>query len=737
MKRYKHSATESRRPAGKAALTSAALILIALFSVWVRVPHISGTADGKLPANRIDKYGEPYFVELDAYYHVRMADEIVDNGRYGTYSEEHEGYWDGLRNYPVGRSAVYEDGMIWMDILWWRFLNIFGDIGLHRADFWFSALSAVFTVLVAFLLGSRAAPSVGASPAAAGLMAALLVSCAPAFAARTLCGTFDTDLVQTPVAALLMLLMTEMLRSDSHVRSIIFALLTGGLAAAFTKLWTISFAFTAIALAGGFIYVIGSLFGRVPQGQGRLRSWIKRPFIAGYLITLISTVACVSYMYGPGYIKSFLIRTTTVSNSTASASMPNMYGSVSELQNVTMLPSSANIMDWLMGGAAGSRAAVINGIGGILVAVMAAAGLLALIICLFRRKKDEEAGSAGRPGLYLSILAIWALVCVYALRMGVRFIEHLCAPVGILAALGAAAVAALLTRKKTDSDDSKARPGRIIAAAVLCAALILPSAIGAHRIYTVPHGLISDAHENAMDWIAANAETPDAVVASWWDLGYYYTYESKHPTLWDGGELNPLRAIVVGKALTTDDMELSRALFIMLANSGNSVPQTFIDKLGGTKGFEALYETVVLERDEAAKVLRDKYGFTAAEADEAADMMHPAETPEIYLVVTGRMMRILGWFEFYGNWDFEGENIKPADVSYNKTPDGSADMDTAEGEQKEFFEKRANETVWRLYFGMEEGPFTPVYETGDGIENVQVWKLVPVEAADASAGSTD
>ena len=81
-----------------------------------------------------------------------------------------------------------------------------------------------------------------------------------------------------------------------------------------------------------------------------------------------------------------------------------------------------------------------------------------------------------------------------------------------------------------------------------------------------------------MDWVAANAASPDAAIASWWDLGYYYTYESGHPTLWDGGTQDPLRAIIVGKALSTDDMQLSGSLIRMLSNTGNAAPAFRADK---------------------------------------------------------------------------------------------------------------------------------------------------------------
>lgn len=680
------------------ALTIAALVLIAFFAVFVRLPHCSGMKVGELPDNCTDKYGHPYVIEADGYFHVRIADEIAEKGSFGTYVEGKDEAWDVLRMYPEGRSAKYETGMIWIAVLIWRFLGLFGEPDLHAVEFWFSALSAVMTVLASFLFGYRAAKPSGREPVLAGLLAAVLVSCAPALVTRTLCGSFDTDLVQTPVAVLLFLLMTEMLRSESYLRCALFAFLTGALAAAFTKLWSVSLAFTAAAIIGGLIYVIGSFFDRVPEGSGRLRSFIGKPFVAGYLLTIAAAAAVVTLLQGPGYIASFFRTAVTVSNDAATANMPNMYGSVSELRDVT-----AND--------------IIKGVGGIAILIMAAAGLLALFLRLKKRS------ASNRPGVYLSILSAWLAVFIVGLRMGVRFVEHLCAPVGILAALGTAAVAAYMSDRLRKGETRGNRILCTAVSAVICAAVILPSALDACDIYSSPRATITDASENAMDWVAANAGSADAAIASWWDLGYYYTYESGHPTLWDGGTQDPLRAIIVGKALSTDDMQLSGSLMRMLSGTGNAAPAFLMEKLGATEGTEALWETVTAESGEAVRVLSEKYGMSGADAAEADRLMHPEEDHETYLIVSGRMMGIIGWFEFYGNWDFEGENIRPASVRYDTTPDGSADMKTAEGEDREFFEKRAREAVWRMYFDEEGGPFSLAYDTSDGIEKVQVWKL--------------
>ena len=681
------------------AITIFALVLIAFFAVFVRVPHCTDMAVGELPGNRTDKYGVPYFIELDGYYHVRMADEIAKTGSYGTPSEVTGEPWDGIRFYPEGRSAVYESGMVWMDVLIWRFLSLFGDIDLHIVDFWFSALSAVVTVLVVYIFGYRMAQSIRTNPVISGLLASFLVSCAPAFISRTLCGTFDTDLVQTPVAVLLFLLMTEMLRSESLKRSIAFALMSGALAAAFTKLWSVSLAFIIVAILGGAMYVIASFFKRSLEEEHNRVTQIRRDSTVGLVTMIFITVLGIIWLQGPDYITSSLRTGAGLTTDAVMANMPNMLTSVAELRAV-------------------DADAVLHGIGGINVLLMAAAGLLFLAFSLITRRGDTHL-----PCAYLCILITWLVMCAFGLRMGLRSIEHLCAPMGILAGIGTAKIAGSIYDKVSGSDNPGIKALCIALSIAFCAAILIQPSIKAYKVYTSPRGIVSDASENAMDWISSNAESPDAVIASWWDMGYYYTFETEHPTLWDGGSMDSVRAIVLGKALTTDDMEFSSSLIKMLVHSGNSAPEMLMDKLGAKDGFDALWETADMKSDDAKNTLIEKYSLNAVDAKEVERLIHPSEDHETYLIVTNRMTGMLGWIEFFGNWDFEGENTRPVYVGYNKTPDGKIEKDKAKGSDKAFFEKRDRETIMRLYFDNEKGPFTLVYESSDGIDKVQVWKL--------------
>jgi dolichyl-diphosphooligosaccharide--protein glycosyltransferase len=62
----------------------------------------------------------------------------------------------------------------------------------------------------------------------------------------------------------------------------------------------------------------------------------------------------------------------------------------------------------------------------------------------------------------------------------------------------------------------------------------------------------SDDWINAMDWLSKNTE-PDAVVASWWDYGYWITTLGNKPTLADNATLNHTRIQSIAKMFVSDE----------------------------------------------------------------------------------------------------------------------------------------------------------------------------------------
>ena len=354
---------------------------------------------------------------------------------------------------------------------------------------------------------------------------------------------------------------------------------------------------------------------------------------------------------------------------------------------------------------------VTGGLGGILVPAMAAAFLLHLLL-----RKRGKAGMPGRPDtdrvsravIYVPSMALWLATCFYMITYGERFIEHAAAPAGILAGCMAGTWLAVL--------------------APVSALMALFCVLGAFGVSRDLRPVASDATEKAMLQLAKEAETEDAVIASWWDMGYYYAYTSGHPVLWDGGSQDSLRALLVARALVTEDLAESSAIFRMLAGTGNQAALKLAEKLGMQEGLQALWALAPLGPEEAETALEGQYGFDGEEAETIGRLIHPPKGRETYLVISGRMLEVLGWIEYYAGWDFTGKAQIPVSVAYNILPDGTDNMGTEDPAGRTFFDHRKRETVWRLFFGRDavcDGTalFDEVCRYVDETDQVQVWKI--------------
>ena len=729
-----------------------ALILVMVLSVLVRVPHSLGISSRPLPDSRIDQYGLAYFNQMDAYFHVRIADELDETGVYGVINENGESV-DMLRSAPDGRSTSYQMGIIYTALALGRMLEPFG-VELHWVYYWMSCLFAALTALAAFLLARRMTAFPGA------LLAGVLTACGPAFVSRTVAGSFDTDMMQLLLTVMLMGFMAETLRADRWRRAIVFAVLTAITAEVFTLFWgPSSIAFLIIALTGGGLYVTGHLLScllsRVikPAGKPAAREKsVRLPAAAGYFLSFILTAGGITLLQGPAFIGEFFSTLTAVGSDLSGDLLPNIYGSVQELQAGSFAP--ATFTEWFSGYIERlPRETVVNGVGGVLVLVFAAGCLLWLAVMTLRPKKqgrtgtgnEQNADSAGHaagnneerpardddpahPGVYLCVLGVWLFLCVYAAKLGVRFVEHISAPAGILAGCLAGKIFPVCSPYAPQGGKASAFAARTILGLLACLLLAMPCVSGAFRAGAAVASIVSDASEETMDWINENAQDPDAVIASWWDLGYYYEYEARHPVLWDGGSQDAVRALVLSHALVCDDPVTGRNLLLMLSSSGSEPLEQIAACTGLEEGCRLLWKCAAADRETSGEILKEEGNIPGAKAEKIAGMIHPTRPRETYLVLTRRMMMLLGWIEYYANWDFSGEQEEPVLTGHLSIPDGSGSFVSAEPAHKAFFEKRMKENIWSLYFSEseeeeEKSGFKRVYEAEDDLEKIRVWRV--------------
>jgi asparagine N-glycosylation enzyme membrane subunit Stt3 len=240
--------------------------------------------------------------------------------------------------------------------------------------------------------------------------------------------------------------------------------------------------------------------------------------------------------------------------------------------------------------------------------------------------------------LYFCVLGVLFVGCFFAMSKGVRFIEHFAVPVGILAGAAAGWFASNIGRQQWGS--ACIAP---IFIAVLCAAAVAPSVVGSAQISAAMRPSATDASAQGMAWIRDNAKDPQAVIFSWWDNGYFYEAVSGHPCLWDGGiASSPVRAILVSKALTAHDPELSRRILLMLSGSGNAGAEYLLERTDAETAFDTVWDALLLDRPEAEELIAARCGMDRAEA--AA-----ADTSNATFSFTENSKYIPAWSEIFSS----------------------------------------------------------------------------------------
>lgn len=697
-------------------------------AVFVRSASYSFTKnDDSTVASLTDERGLPYLTDLDSYYHVRLVSRYIESGTLGDEVNDEGKQWD-LHSYaPEGRSAEYQPGIIWITAALWKLTGSEPSM-LPEIEYRIAAFVAALSALAAYIIGCRIGGG-NACGMITGTVAAVLVSCAPQYALRTCYGRFDTDMFVVLMELLLILFLIEAVRASAIWQKILFTVLFALSAVCYSQCWAPKYAtiFAGLTVAGGVVYLIAMITGRDTRPKD-LRKAFASPSLWVVLGSGILTLAGIVLAVGPNIIENILSslgfsRTSDTGNDV----LPNLFASISELSDTSFLPRS--LSNIFRGYVPSERPSVVNGIGGAAVMILAVAGLIWLITLCLPLKRSEERRDSIKISkedllLYACVLGTWFAACLFLMGYGVRFIEHLSIPAGLLAAVFLNLLIRTIKSSapaKLHKKDKKDLILKYVLAGILCVLTVIPPVTGSAVAASDVRPSISQASVDAMQYIASNTGE-DSLLASWWDMGYFYESCSDRPCLWDGGSQDSSRAILVAKALITDDMELSRRILLMLSEKGNAAIDMLMEQMPAKEAFDVLCKALVMDRDEAVQLLCAS-GLTEEDAATAEALIHPVKTHETYLIVTYTMTRQIGWYEYYANWDFTGSQKLPGATMYSYTPEGTPLFNTKDG-QEYLNNVRGNELIWRLFFDAEQTPcFTPACESHDGIEHVRIWRV--------------
>ncbi|MBO4685783.1 MAG: hypothetical protein J5628_03930 [Lachnospiraceae bacterium] len=432
------------------------------------------------------------------------------------------------------------------------------------------------------------------------------------------------------------------------------------------------------------------------------------------------------------------------------AAFPDAARFVGELQPTPLLSNeySTGLFARVLDGFAAYTDGVINLLGGwtVLLFGLGVAALL-VVLCLRTVFGRETLAGASQPAPAKTFLTLpqsllvtsaflftWLACGLVIVAKGTRFLTIPVLPIGILCGIGVGLLSARLRKfveQSETTDDKLAKKPRAVYIALLAVAVVTFALAVRAEFGNLACGIIggailvlglclyrlrceallnlfavalvlspcmaafgfafcnrpdgSDTLHGASAYIAENTPA-NAVIASWWDYGYYYEYAAKRLTLGDGGNFNSEWNYWLGQALMTDDDRLAQGIFGMLATggldathklmtlyrTGRSIPPA-ADELPETMPLgrlsedvrPAAYATAVLKhilhysREQGSKLLREYYGLDEADAAEIIRLAYDPALRPIYLVISDDMIRKIGAIATYGNWGFDGEPAIP------------------------------------------------------------------------------
>ena len=625
-----------------------------------------------------DQDGLPYFSEMDSYYNYRLTQNYLNNGHLGD-TIINGTQWDLHSYFPPGRTAEYPPLIVYLTAFIYKFVNIFSGVSLVTVAFWMAPFIASICVIPAYLFIRRITNDFG------GITAGILVGVAPFYFSHTFAGFFDTDMFNMLFPILIVWFFIESIRANSIRNRSIFVILTVISLFLFTLAWEGWWYIFYIIVGSAVIYLLVSnyLLGMktikpVKEYSSKFEWFIDQKALFSVVVVVLASSILIIINSGLSGFINTLFRPLVVNqllSSTTNAAYPNVLVSISELQIPTF-------------------SSVLNGVGGIGAFLL---GILSVPLLIWklqskdgkkavkqeapkikkkprrkgRRKniqknveekterKDTVKGNKETAEkrklmetkkeyvLYAVLFSIWLLITAYAMTKGSRFIATFSLPI----ALGAGIFIGLIA----PSVNKYIKNTKYCAVAILLliALVSYPAVSGAYGISNSVVPGSDDSFYNSMSWIKNNTSN-DTVITSWWDYGYLFEAVGDRPTTFDGGSQNNPRAYWVGKALLTNNENLSAGILRMLTSSGDLGYLTLENYTRDTaKSVEILDKILPVDKNAAQTIMVNEYKLTPDQAQNVLKYTHPDKPSPHVFITSSDMIGKAGWWSYFGSWNFK------------------------------------------------------------------------------------
>ena len=633
------------------------LVFLLVFSLRIQSAYLPGVPE-ELKSNFQDQNGLPYFSEIDSYYNYRLTQDYLDHNYLGDLILNSTS-WDLHSYFPSGRPAVYPPLIVYITSFAYKLANFFVNIPLNEVAIWIVPFIASLAIIPAYLFVRRITNDYG------GIAAGILIGTAPAYFTHTFAGFFDTDMFNMLFPILIVgFFIVSIPAKNIKIRSS-YAALSAAFLLVYSTAWEGWWYIFYIIVSTAVVYILISSYmfemetiKSFKHYSDKINYFIRQPTLFSLIIFVVLSISLLSIYLGPFGLIDTLTRSVGNSQlhaSIQSASYPNVYISVDELK----IPSIIEIL---------------GKVGGIIPFIF---GILSIPWLIWKLKpgnvKDEKSKTKRNAEriksnddktvnsdlikknylLYTILFIIWILITGFALTQGSRFIQQFSIPL----MLGAGVLVGLMVPyfAKHIKNKRYLTPTVLILIALAVYAPLSSSYMFSSSIY--PN--VDDSMYNSLTWIKYNTPS-DTVITSWWDFGHLFTAVADRPVTFDGGSQNTPRAYWVGKALLTNNENLSAGILRMLTSSGDQGYLTLENYTHNTvKSVEILNKILPVSKQTAQGILTKDYNLTPDQAKNVLQYTHPAKpSPHILLLNNMYLLSKSYWWSYFGSWNFQNNTGK-------------------------------------------------------------------------------
>lgn len=272
---------------------------------------------------------------------------------------------------------------------------------------------------------------------------------------------------------------------------------------------------------------------------------------------------------------------------------------------------------------------------------------IAFSLALYSAFKSEE-----ETDIKLAVLLLlWTAASIYAAAKGTRFVLLLVPPV----AIGIGITFGFLHKTLSSIVASLTKINKAVVAVMLFLVfsyyIIEPVKDG---ISTAKNYLpnVNDQWWNALAKIKENSK-PDAIINSWWDFGHWFKYIADRRVTLDGSSQNHPQLHWLGKLLLTPDEKEAIGILRMLDCGGNQAFSAISKVKNNTpKSIKLLNKLILAKSREQARGMLANEGFSEEESEKVIEYTH-CEPPENFLIASEDMIGKGGVWAHFGSWDFD------------------------------------------------------------------------------------